>query len=266
MKKAGEEVFAKCNEKINNGKIGLTQCSFDGTWQKRGFSSVNGVVTAIADGKCIDFKVLSKYCKGCAIWEQRKESEQYINWKQNHKCQANHSKSSGAMEAVGALEIFSKSVPMHSLIYDRFLGDGDSSSFKEVFESHPYKEYGVSVTKLECVGHVQKRLGTRLRNIREIYKEKKPSLSGRGKLTDKVINSMQNFYGRAIRENSHELYKMKKAIGAILWHCTNFEDEEYRHRYCPVGEKSWCKWKKHQSEENAKIKKITLICQSSYMI
>ena len=37
---------------------------------------------------------------------------------------------------------------------------------------------------------------------------------------------------------------MKKAIGAILWHCTAFEDPEYRHRFCPSGETSWCKYRK----------------------
>ena len=77
MKKAGEEVFSKCKTKISNGTIGLTQCSLDGTWQKSGHNSVNGVVTAVAEGKYIDFKVLSKYCKGCALWEQRKESPLY---------------------------------------------------------------------------------------------------------------------------------------------------------------------------------------------
>ena len=37
---------------------------------------------------------------------------------------------------------------------------------------------------------------------------------------------------------------MKKAVGAILWHCTNFKDENYRHRFCPPCKFSWCKWQK----------------------
>ena len=66
--------------------------------------------------------------------------------------------------------------------------------------------------KLECVEHVQKRLGTRLRNIRNEYKSKKPSLSGRENLTDKVINSMQNYFGQAMRSNKGNLYQMKKLL------------------------------------------------------
>ena len=38
--------------------------SGDGSWQKRGFSSLNGLVTLIASdlGKCIDYRVLTKSC------------------------------------------------------------------------------------------------------------------------------------------------------------------------------------------------------------
>ena len=47
----------------------------------------------------------------------------------------------------------------------------------------------------------------------------------------RVINSLQNFYGIAIRENQGKLYQMKKAVDAILYHCTDFEDDEKRHQY-----------------------------------
>ena len=37
---------------------------------------------------------------------------------------------------------------------------------------------------------------------------------------------------------------MKRAIGAVLWHCTAFEnyDDDYRHGFCPPGKDSWCKY------------------------
>ena len=36
----------------------------DGSWQKRGHSFLNGVVTLVASdtGKCVDYRVLSKHC------------------------------------------------------------------------------------------------------------------------------------------------------------------------------------------------------------
>ena len=47
-----------------------------------------------------------------------------------------------------------------------------------------------------------------------------------------------------------ELYSMKKAVGAILWHCTGYTDSEYRHRYCPRGVASWCKWQADKLKGN----------------
>ena len=35
---------------------------------------------------------------------------------------------------------------------------------------------------------------------------------------------------------------MKKAIGAILFHCTEMNDESSCHRFCPQIEDTWCKW------------------------
>ena len=57
-------------------------------------------------------------------------------------------------------------------------------------------------------------------------------LSGKGKLTEKVTNSLQNFYGVAIRQNSGNLQETKKAIGAVLWHRTDMKDIEVCHQFC----------------------------------
>ena len=44
--------------------VGIT---IDGTWQKRGFASMNGAVAAISieTGRIIDVEVMSRYCQGC---------------------------------------------------------------------------------------------------------------------------------------------------------------------------------------------------------
>ena len=69
-----------------------------------------------------------------------------------------------------------------------------------------------------------------------------------------MINSLQNYFGLAIRQNQGELYAIKKAIGAILWHSTEFENVNYRHRFCPQGKDSWCKWQKSKSLVGFKFK------------
>ena len=78
-------------------------------------------------------------------------------------------------------------------------------------------EKNYPIVKQECVGHVQKRLGTALRNYKKNLKGLKMSdggrVEGRGRLSDNVIDKMQKYYGRAIRENSGDLDKMKIVSG-----------------------------------------------------
>ena len=58
----------------SEGDIVDCQVSIDGSWYKRAHSSMNGFVSAISteNKKVIDYQVLSKFCKGCLIWEQKK--------------------------------------------------------------------------------------------------------------------------------------------------------------------------------------------------
>ncbi|GFV57977.1 transposable element Tcb1 transposase [Trichonephila clavipes] len=48
----------------NNSNIAV---AVDGTWHKRGYSSLNGIVcaTSVENGKVIDFEALTKYCSSC---------------------------------------------------------------------------------------------------------------------------------------------------------------------------------------------------------
>ncbi|XP_057301380.1 uncharacterized protein LOC130635880 [Hydractinia symbiolongicarpus] len=210
MGHAADTALKKCRDdgdviQREDRQLGLCRVSLDGTWQKRGHASLNGVVTACHDGKCVDVYVMSKHCSVCQLKRQSLQPLEFEDWYKTHDCKINHIKSSGAMEGVGAVEIFSRSTK-RDLIYHEYLGDGDTSSYKEVVASNPYGNFDIVPTKLECIGHVQKRLGTRLRNKVKELKGTSTPISGKGKLTELVINSLQNFYGRAIRENTNQLY------------------------------------------------------------
>ena len=104
------------------------------------------------------------------------------------------------MEVAGAVEIFKQSFQKHKLVYSHYLSNGDALSLEEVVECSRYSEFGILPEKVECVGHIQKRLGTSLRSMVKQHKGTAIPLSGKGKLTDKVIDSFQNFYGLAIRK------------------------------------------------------------------
>ena len=86
----------------------------DGTWQKRGFQSLNGAVTIIAtdSGKCVDYKVKSKSCQKCKYYEKSKHSnfEQYEYLMAQHDCQINHIGSSDKLESDAVVEWFKESI------------------------------------------------------------------------------------------------------------------------------------------------------------
>jgi hypothetical protein len=224
--------------------------SIDGTWQRRGHSSHNGVVTAISisTGKWLDFgkwlEVMSNICKSCEIWSKKdKNSLGYQQWEIDHKCCNNHSGSAAAMEPRGAVAIFKCSEATHGLRHTTYLGDGDSASYKKVHDSKPYED--VDVIKVECVGHIQKRLGNRLRKLRTQYRGRKLSdgkpITGAGRLTEQKIDTLQNYYGFAIRQNSDSLVNMQRSVLASLYHVSS-TDSNPNHHMCPSDENSWCNY------------------------
>ena len=82
--------------------------SFDGTWAKRGFTSLNGVVLVITidTGEVSDYHVLSKPCQKCALKKSKCEDDEFEQWIIEHEvlnnCDINFDGSSPAMEAEGA--------------------------------------------------------------------------------------------------------------------------------------------------------------------
>ena len=65
------------------------------------------------------------------------------------------------------------------------------------------------------------------------------SIGGAGRLTNSKIDKLQVYYGKAIRDNTHDIEAMKKAVKAI-WHHTKSTDENPDHDLCPPGADSWC--------------------------
>ena len=150
---ATESMIAATDQlKENVDDQGITDItvSCDGTWQKRGHSSLNGIVTVISSNsnKCIDYRIMTKTCKACQSWESRKDTEDYEKFITNHDCDINHEEgSSGAMEAAGLVECFMSSVQDRKLRYINYIDDGDSKSFSDIVAKDPYN--GKEVKKLE---------------------------------------------------------------------------------------------------------------------
>ena len=68
-------------------------------------------------------------------------------------------------------------------------------------------------------------------------------LGGRGRLTILKCNAVQNFYGRAIRDNKNDPEAMSNATWAILKHYASTEQRPM-HENCPTGPNSWCSYQR----------------------
>ena len=86
--------------------------------------------------------------------------------------------------------------------------------------SDPYP--GSIITKYECVG----------RDLKARYEviplKDNKFIGGLGRLNEKPMNTLHNYYGKAICQNS-ELYAMKKSVAAVVHHCLEASTMEERH-------------------------------------
>ncbi|GFX12638.1 uncharacterized protein TNCV_3157591 [Trichonephila clavipes] len=101
---------------------------------------------------------------------------------------------SGMMETVEMVRIFQRSLSHRSMRYTSYIGDGDSKTFSSITASNPYGE-DITVSKIECVGHVQKRMGTRLRKLKQMNSKLRDgkSIGGKRRLTDRMIDLIATY-------------------------------------------------------------------------
>lgn len=282
VRKHYEEHLSK---KPDAGGVLKLDVSFDATWMKRGHTSKVGmsVMIDVYTGFIIDYEILSKFCLECTLKKNKLENkkiteETYNTWKTKHdadgSCGSNYEGPSGGMEVEAARRLFARSRDL-KFEYENLVSDGDANSYKAVLAMNngngPYQD--TKVTKLECINHVQKRLGTRLRKLREQEKVdtitktgskiRRSLLGGRNKLTDTAIDKMQSFFGKHIRDNVGADYiTMKKAVMSSFHHIFS-TDEKPRHGLCEEGINSWCFFQKALAEgknrEEIKHKKSLVV-------
>ena len=96
------------------------------------------------------------------------------------------------------------------LHYTHLISDCDSKTFPLLTSLQSYGPEH-TIEKLDCIGHVQKRLGTALRNLKVTHRgcklDDEKTIGGAGCLMDQLINSFQN-YGDVIRQNKGDLQGM----------------------------------------------------------
>ncbi|XP_055950897.1 uncharacterized protein LOC129984987 [Argiope bruennichi] len=244
VRKKHQELSSAVEENLDDA-IDIT-VSYDGTWQKRGHSSLYGIgiIVDILTGLIIDFEIISKYCPECTTAKRDlgEKSPEFSIWYKTHKsdCSKNYMGSLNSMETKAAEILWKRSIKNCGMRYVSVVSDGDAKTYQHVSELNVYGE-DVEITKEECVNHVAKRLGTGLRKKVKECQSKGITLGGRkvGSLKESTILKLTNYYRKAIKENVPDVQKMKSAIFASLFHCSS-TDKTPKHSKCPTGSTSWC--------------------------
>ncbi|CAF1349679.1 unnamed protein product [Adineta steineri] len=231
MKNAIEEA---CHE---SNKRQLT-VSGDGTCQKRGFSSLHGVVdimSSCSNAKVLDLERLSKNCSICtgALSIKHSDPAKYSDIKNKHTCERNHTGSSGSMETVGMHRLFSRSERMYNVQYTNYIGDGDSKVFSKLTSDPPYED--ASIRKIEDVNHFSKKMFNRLQKLAEDLKKTKIDgklgIGGKGRMTKQMMINFKQYYRQAIVRNKTNLHEMVNSVWAIWKHKAS-SNKEPHHEWC----------------------------------
>ena len=143
MNNAANELRKK-SEEISNAGV-----SVDGTWQRRGYSSLNGTVAVIPmdNGKLVDIKSMIRQRKPCQRSRETISEEDFDIWYTIHQkiCSMNYAGSAPMMEVDGAKRIFARYIS-NRLRYLKYYGDGDSKAFSTVrdfYFTFSYAKVGV---------------------------------------------------------------------------------------------------------------------------
>ena len=124
-----------------NGIIDVT-VTCDGTWSKRGFTALYGIVVVMSwdSGQVLDAVALCKQGNVCKQKESTMDEQEFLEWYAVHEesCNSNYLGSSPAMEAEGTSCLFARSVQRLGIRYKRVISDGDSKSMVRINSEQPY--------------------------------------------------------------------------------------------------------------------------------
>ena len=192
--------------------------SFDGSWSKWGYTANHcvGFVISAATGKVLDLEIISKTCGMCLQKKSSLIEDQFEQWYQTYHCEGSYKGPSPSMEMECAKRMSGRS-EQDFIRYTWMISDGDSKAYNAIWSiygacdtCHHYENLQNSdqeyvtwkasegfekweedhlagtagcdrVMKLDCIGHVQKRLW------KALYEFKKSSVK---------LKDLKPIYGR----------------------------------------------------------------------
>lgn len=191
-----EEIrLAKENNEVDSAGNALIAVEFDGSWEKRAytnnFTSLAGcaAIIGLRTKKILYSAVKKKYCHICKIAMSRNITPR------KHDCKKNYDGPSSGMETQIIIEGF-KYCAEKGARFHKYVGDGDSSTYKALRDLKLYKDPDILIEKFECVNHLFRNF---FKQFKALLKSSKMSLKGRKLLSLEIGNVVlctlvSNFY------------------------------------------------------------------------
>lgn len=221
---------------VDSAGNALIPVEFDGSWGKRSygsnFTSLSGcaAIIGLRTGKILYSDVKNKYCHTCAIAESRikrlkqhecsKNNEEPSSGEQTscetctmielcdiqpkqHECNKNYDGPSSGMETQIIVEGFMFCAEKGAR-FTKYVGDGDSSTYKALRDLRLYKNPDLIIEKFECVNHL-------FRNFKKAFTKllANTKLNLRGRKLLRTMLGNNNFAALAFRKG-HIVISVRK--------------------------------------------------------
>lgn len=180
-----EEIkLSKDRNEVDSAGNALIPVEFDGSWEKRAytnnFTSLAGcaAIIGLRTKKILYSAVKTKYCHICKIAESQNITPRI------HDCNRNWDGPSSAMETQIIIEGF-KHCAEKGARFNKYVGDGDSSTYKALRDLQLYKDPFIPIEKFECVNHLFRNF---FKQFKALLKSSKKNIKGRKLLTLEIGN------------------------------------------------------------------------------
>ena len=272
------DFYEKNGFKLEGGKYNIT-VSCDGSYTKRNQKNrydsrfcISFVVES-RTGLVIDYEVVEKCvspdCKSKELFSMTDCPDD------------NFHGPSKSLEVAAAINLFSRSVDeKYPFRYKIYVGDGDSSTYKNIFERNFYGDT-YPIEKEECVFHLRKsikrqlykvfkniqttvpKVGSKHKDYSELlpddFKIKKPFANQEDRYMIRFSNLFLYVVKKCASEGKYEktpetINKMSNSIRAIPRHYSDHRDAtpEQRHKYHEYCDQSFCDYVRTPESERVK--------------
>ncbi|KAG4074576.1 hypothetical protein HA402_004447 [Bradysia odoriphaga] len=224
-----EEIrLAIAANQVDSAGNALISVEFDGSWEKRSyttnFSSLAGcaAIIGLRTKKILYSATKQKYCHICKISTKKGVTPR------QHICKQNYDGPSSGMETQIIIEGF-KYCAEKGARFNKFVGDGDSSTYKALRDLQIYRDPPIMIEKFECVNHLFRNF---FKQFKALFRKGKVSSKGRklitleiGRMICKGVRLAARYWRESTVELTEKYHNLEKDILNAFPHYLGIHDD-----------------------------------------